>query len=85
MNDTERLQLIRDLCSFWQHEMNINSDLRWNSMVWAQVLMDMVGPIAEWKSTYTISLAHKSLRILKKKEPNLYYRVKPFLNMKGYI
>jgi hypothetical protein len=73
------------LCTFWEHEYHHNNDIRWTSIVWAQVLMDMVGPISNWKAEfcYTISMRQKSLQIMKKKEPNLFNRVKPFLKLEA--
>ena len=83
MTDIEKLELVKDLCVFWNHEYHVNNNIRWNSIVWAQVLIDIVSPIigAEFEQHYSISMRQKSLQIMHRKEPALYNKIKPFLHM----
>jgi len=83
MTETERIELVRDLCVFWEQEWRVRNDLHWTSIVWAQVLLDMIAPItgAKIEKYYNITMRQKSIQIMKKKEPILYNKVKPFLNL----
>jgi hypothetical protein len=85
MTDTEKLELVKDLCVFWNHEYHSNSDIRWTSIVWAQVLIDMVSPIvgAKLGDGYFITMRQKSLQIMRRKEPALFNKIKPFLHMEN--
>lgn len=84
MTETERLELIRDVCVFWEYEYPNNPTLTWHSSAWSQITLDIIAPISGCpKSGYSVSNRQKAISIMRRKSPTLYEKVKPFLNVKG--
>jgi hypothetical protein len=86
MTDTERLELVKELCAFWITEYTSpGNQLTFNSTVWAQIVFDLMAPITGVKRDHyaVVSMRQKSLVILRRKSPALFEKIKPFLNMQA--
>jgi len=83
MVDSEKLELIKAVCAFWDHQYQIRGDLRATSIAWCQVALDIISPIAGFTSRYTSSTRQKAFLIMRQAEPELYNKVLPFIKMEG--